>query len=467
MEQQHTMFALAEKAVQELATCLRGALLHPGDASYEQARQVYNGMIDKHPALIASCVDVADVMAAVNFARDHQLALAVRGGGHNGPGLGTCDNGLVIDLSEMKGIRVDPVGRTVRVEGGCTWGDVDHATHAFGLATPSGFISTTGVGGLTLGGGIGYLSRSLGLTIDNLLGVDMVLANGSFVTASAEEHADLFWAVRGGGGNFGVVTSFLFQLHPISTVYGGPMLWPMEQAADVMKFWRDFILNAPVEINGSFGFVTVPPTPPFPEQFHLKKMCTIVWCFSGALEQADEVFKPIRASIPPAVDLAGPIAWPVLQSLFDTLYPKGLQWYWKSDFFTDLSDKAIKLYLKYGAQLPTMRSTIYLHPINGAVHRLGTGETAFSFREANFAEVIVGVDPDPANNARMIGWARDYWLALHPYSAGGGYINMMMDEGVDSVQAAYRDNYARLAQIKASYDPGNLFHVNQNIKPAR
>ena len=467
MKQQEVTAALEEKAVQELATHLRGTLLRPGDTAYEQARQVYNAMIDKHPALIARCVDVADVIAAVNFAREQGLTLAVRSGGHNGPGLGTCDGGLVIDLSPMKGIRVDPAARTVRVEGGCTWGDVDHATHPFGLATPSGFISTTGVGGLTLGGGIGYLSRTFGLTLDNLLGVDMVLANGSFVTASSDEHADLFWAVRGGGGNFGVVTSFLFQLHPVSTVYSGPMLWPFEQAADLMKFWRDFILHAPEEINGWFGFVTVPPVPPFPERVHLQKMCAIVWCSTAPLEQAEKLLQPIRTTFPPAVDFAGPHPWPVLQSLFDALYPKGLQWYWKTDFFTELSDRAIDLHVKYGAQLPTMHSTMHLYPLNGAVHHHSADETAFSFREANFAEVIIGVDPDPANNARMIGWARDYWMALHPYSAGGGYVNMMMDEGADTVRAAYRENYARLAQIKATYDPHNLFHVNQNIKPER
>src|SRR5579884_294203 len=256
-EQQKKNVSLEETALREFAARLRGSLLHPGDAGYEQARRVYNGMIDKHPALIVRCVDVADVIAATNFAREQQLPLAVRGGGHNGPGLGTCDDGLVTDLSSMKGIRVDPSQRTVRVEGGCTWGEVDHATHPFGLATPSGFISTTGVGGLTLGGGIGYLSRRFGLTIDNLLGVDMVLADGRFVTASAEENSDLFWAVRGGGGNFGVVTSFLFRLHPISTVYGGPMLWPMEKAKELLAFWRDFILSAPENINGWFGFVTV------------------------------------------------------------------------------------------------------------------------------------------------------------------------------------------------------------------
>src|SRR5947209_2120936 len=463
MELQTTPVALNEMEVQELVSRMRGEVLRPGDAGYEQARQVYNGMIDKRPALIARCVDVADVIAAVNFAREHELTLAVRGGGHNGPGLGTCDDGLVIDLSGMKGIRVDPSTRTARVEGGCTWGEVDHATHAFGLATPNGFISTTGVGGLTLGGGIGYLSRTLGLTIDNLLGVDMVLADGSFVTASTEEHADLFWAVRGGGGNFGVVTSFLYQLHPISTVYGGPMFWPLEQAADMLKFWRDFILNAPEEINGWFAFVTVPPAPPFPEQFHLQKMCAIVWCYSGALEKAEELFQPIRAFRPPAIDVAGPIPWPVLQSLFAALYPPGLQWYWKAGFFDDPGEKEITLPTQYSAQLPTMHSTMHLYPINGAVHRAGTSDTAFSFRDANFAEVIVGVDPDPANNERMIQWARDYWMALHAYSAGGGYIIMMMVEGRESVKAEYRDNYARLAQIKATYDPSNLFHVNQNI----
>ena len=464
-EQQTTSVSQEETALQELAARLRGTLLRPSDAGYEQACRVYNGMIEKRPALIARCMDVADVIAAINFAREHKLTLAVRGGGHSGPGLGTCDDGLVIDLSGMKGIRVDPSARTARVEGGCTWGEVDHATHAFGLATPSGFISTTGVGGLTLGGGIGYLSRTLGLTIDNLLSVDMVLADGSFVTASAKDHPNLFWAVRGGGGNFGVVTSFLFQLHPISMVYGGPMFWPLELATDLIKFWRDFILSAPEQINGWFGFVTVPPAPLFPEQFHLQKMCAIVWCSSAPLEQAEELFKPIRAFRSPALDFVASIPWPVLQSLFDAVYPPGLQWYWKADFFTDLSDRVIDLHVKYGTQLPTMHSTMHLYPINGAAHRASMSDTAFSFRDANFAEVIVGVDPDPVNNERMIQWARDYWMALHPYSAGGGYINMMMDEGAENVKAAYRDNYVRLAQIKATYDSNNLFHVNQNITP--
>lgn len=466
--QTSTMMAsmLTQQAIEAFRTQLRGELIQPGDSNYDEARKVYNAMIDKHPALIARCADVADVISAVNFARDNQLTVAIRGGGHNGPGFGVCDNGLVIDLSRLRGIRVDPVNRTVRVEGGCVWGDVDHATHPFGLAVPCGFISTTGVGGLTLGGGIGYLARKYGLTIDNLLSVDMVLADGRFVTANADENADLFWAVRGGGGNFGVVTSFLFKGNPVHTVYGGPMIWPLDMAAEVIKLWQDLILSAPDDHNGWFAFLTVPPVAPFPEQYQMKKMCGVVWCYTGSLDGAEAAFKPIRQAIPPAIDFVGPIPFPVLQSMFDALYPPGLQWYWRADFFNRFNDRAVDLHVKYGSQLPTMHSTMHIYPINGAAGRIGKDDTAWSYRDANFAQVIVGVDPDPTNNERMIAWAKDYWLALHPYSAGGGYVNMIMDEGEDRVRAAYRDNYARLAQVKAKYDPQNLFHVNQNIKPA-
>jgi FAD/FMN-containing dehydrogenase len=452
--------------IQELRARFRGELIAPGDAAYEGARKVNNGMIDRRPALIVKCADVADVIVAVNLARERKLLLAVRGGGHNGPGLGVCDDGLVIDLSRMKGIRVDQAARTVRVEGGCVWGDVDHATQPFGLAVPSGFISSTGVGGLTLGGGIGYLSRRYGLTIDNLLGVDVVLADGRLVTASAEENADLYWAVRGGGGNFGVVTSFLFRGNPLPSVYGGPIFWSFDKGKDVMRFWRDFILKAPDDINGWFGYVTVPPVPMFPAEHQLKKAAVVVWCYTGPSEKAEAALEPVRKFSPPLMDFCGPIPFPVLQSLFDGLYPPGLQWYWKADFFAELSDKAIDLHTKYAERLPTPHSTMHLYPINGAAGRVGKGDTAFSFRDAKFAEVIVGVDPDPANNSRLMQWAKDYWLALHPFSSGGGYINMMMDEGDDNVKAAYRDNYARLAQVKRKYDPGNLFRVNQNIKPA-
>ena len=444
---------------------LRGPLVTPEDPDYDSVRAIYNGMIDRHPAAIACCRDVADVIAAVNFAREARMPLAIRGGGHNGPGLSMVDDGLVIDLSLMKGIRVDAQAKMVQVQGGCVWGDVDHATHPFGLAVPSGFISTTGVGGLTLGGGVGYLTRTYGLTIDNLLGVDVVLADGRFVTANADQNADLFWAVRGGGGNFGVVTSFTFKLNPVGLVYGGPIFYPAEDAEMIMKRWRDFIMTAPEDINGWVGFHYVPPVDMFPAEHHLKKVCIITWCYTGDLNRAEEVFKPLRAFGTPLMDFAGPIPWPALQSLFDALYPKGLQWYWRTDFVKDLSDEAIKLHTQYATQLPTGHSAMHLYPINGFAGRVGKQETPWSYRDANFVEVIVGVDPDPANNPAMIQWARDYYDALHPYSAGGAYINMMMDEGEERVKAAYRDNYERLAAIKAKYDPTNLFRINQNIKP--
>ncbi len=450
-----------------LRATFRGPLIWPTDPAYEEARRVYNGMIDKRPALIAGCVDSADVVAAVNFGREQRLVIAVRGGGHNGAGLGTCDGGLVIDLSRMRGVRVDAGRNTVRVEGGCTWGDVDHATQPYGLAVPTGFLSSTGVGGLTLGGGLGYLTRRYGLTIDNLLEVDLVLADGRSVTASAEAHPDLFWAVRGGGGNFGVVTSFLFRGCPIGpTVYGGPIFWPFEQAAVIMRAWRDLILTAPEDLNGWFGFHTVPPVDMFPAEHHLKKMAVVTWCYTGDPARAVEVFEPIRAIAPAAIDFAGPIPLATLQSLFDGLYPPGLQWYWNADFVTELSEAAIALHVQYGRQLPSVHSTMHLYPINGAAQRVGRNDTAWSFREANFAQVIVGVDPDPANNPRIVAWSKEYWRKLHPHSAGGAYVNMMMDEGQERVAAAYRDNYARLAQIKARYDPFNIFRLNQNIKPA-
>jgi FAD/FMN-containing dehydrogenase len=456
---------LGAEKIGSLKSCLRGELIVPGDAGYDDARKIYNGMIDRHPRLIVRCRDVADVIAAVNFARDNGLLLAIRGGGHNAGGLGVCDDGLVIDLSLMKGIRIDPVARTVRVEGGCLWSDVDHATHAFGMATPSGIISTTGVAGLTLGGGIGHLSRSHGLSVDNLLEADLVLADGSFVTASAEKHPDLFWAIRGGGGNFGVVTSFLFRLHPVDTVYAGPMFWGLEDAADMMHWYRDFITRAPDEISGFFAYLVVPPGPPFPEHLHNRTVCGIVWCYTGPMAEAEAVFAPIRGFKTPLVDLVGPLPFPALQGLFDPLYSPGLQWYWKADFVNELGDEAIDLYVKYGSAIPTMLSTVHLYPINGAPHRAASSDTAFSFREATWAQVIVGVDPDPANKDRIVAWAREFWDALHPYSAGGAYVNFMMEEGSDRIKATYRDNYERLVAVKNRYDPANLFRVNQNIKP--
>ncbi len=450
----------------QLRSAFRGDLIQPGDAAYESARKVYNGMIDKRPLLIARCVDVADVMAALAFGRENTLLIAIRGGGHNGAGLGTCDGGLVIDLSRMKGIRVDPEAKTVRVEAGCVWGDVDHATHAFGMATPSGFISSTGVAGLTLGGGIGYLTRRYGLTIDNLLSVDMVLADGRFVTANAAENADLFWAVRGGGGNFGVITSFEYRLHPVHMVQFGPTFWPVEQAAGVLRAFQKFIVTAPEDVSGFFAFLVVPPAPMFPAELHNKTVCGVVWCGTCSPEAMETAIGPVRAVGTPLLHHVGTAPFPAVQSTFDPLFVSGMQWYWRADNFTELSEEAIARFVEHGARLPSMLSTMHLYPVNGAAGRVGKTDTAYSFREALFAEVIVGVDPDPANAEAITAWCKDYWAATHPYAAGGAYVNFMMDEGQDRVQATYRDNYARLAEIKAKYDPGNLFRVNQNIRPA-
>jgi FAD/FMN-containing dehydrogenase len=458
---------LSEATVAAFKSELRGELIEPGITRYDEARKVYNAMIDRKPRLIARCADAADVIAAVKFGREHKLPLSIRGGGHNAAGLGICDDGLVIDLSPIRYVRVDPKKRTVLVGGGALWGDVDHAAHAFGLAVPGGIISTTGVGGLTLGGGIGHLTRQCGLTIDNLLGVDVVLADGRVVTASANENSDLLWAVRGGGGNFGVVTSFLFRAYPIHTNYAGPTLWPMEEAAEVLRWYRDFITKAPGSLNGFFAFLTVPPGPPFPEHLHNKKMCGIVWCYTGPLKQAERVFKPIRNFKTPALDMVGHIPHPALQSMFDALYPPGLQWYWKADFVRKLGDEAIALHVEYGAMLPTMHSTMHLYPINGKAGSINNGATPWSYRNATWAGVILGVDPSPANKEKISSWAKDYWTALHPYSAGGAYVNFMMEEGEDRIRATYGKNYNRLAKIKKRYDPTNLFRVNQNIAPAK
>ncbi|HUZ45438.1 MAG TPA: FAD-binding oxidoreductase [Terriglobia bacterium] len=453
-------------AVEKLRTKLRGEIIQPGDPAYDSARKVYNGMIDKRPQIIVQCMDVADVMAAVEFGRESNLLTAIRGGGHSAGGMSICDDGLVIDLSRMKNVHVDPKAKTVRVAAGCVWGDVDHATHPFGMATPSGFISTTGVSGLTLGGGIGYLTRKHGLTIDNLLSADLVLADGRYVTASAKENPDLFWAIRGGGGNFGVVTSFLFRLHPVNIVHAGPTFWPMEQAQEVMKAYREFILKAPKYVNGFFAFLTIPPAPMFPEHLHLRKVCGVMWCCAGSDKEVEKALKPMRSVGEPVMDHVGPVPFPAVQSLFDALYPSGLEWYWRADFFKELNDEAVARHAEHGSQLPTPHSTMHLYPIDGAAHRVGNDDTAFSYRDANWAEVIVGVDPDPANREKITNWCKAYFDAVHPYSAGGAYVNFLMDEGQERVRTSFRNNYQRLAEIKKKYDPSNFFRVNQNIQPA-
>jgi len=450
-------------AVEDLEEAIRGAVIQPGDSAYEEARTVYNAMIDKRPAIVVRCADVADVIAAVEFAREHEYETAVRSGGHNGPGLALVDDGLVVDLSRMNGVRVDPDAKTARVEPGCTWGDVDHATHAFGLATVSGVISTTGVGGLTLGGGHGYLTRQYGLTVDNLLGADVVLADGRLVHASEDENADLFWGLRGGGGNFGVVTSFEFELHPVETVTGGPMFWPIDALEPTMRWYREWLPRLPREVSVTYVVHEVSGDP-FPPEIHGEKVCGLMWFSTGSQADLDPLLQEAREVADPLFEHVGPMPYPAVQSLFDGIYPPGDQWYWKGDFFAELTDEAIAVHDRYGA-FSTSKSLVHLYPVDGAAGDVGPEETPWNHRDAVWSMVIAGVDPDPANVGAITDWAREYWEALHPHSAGAAYVNFMMEEGAERIRATYGDDYDRLREVKAAYDPDNVFHVNQNVEP--
>jgi len=454
------------ETIESFAQNLRGPVLGRHHPEYGEARKLYNAMIDKRPLLIARCVDAGDVVAAVNFGRDNRLPIAVRGGAHNGPGLGSVDDGLVIDLSLMTGVRVDPVKRTVRVGGGCVTGDVDHATCAFGQAVPFGVISTTGVAGLTLSGGHGYLSRQYGLAVDNLLEADVVLADGRFVTASETDNADLLWGLRGGGGNFGVVTSFLFHTHPVGILYAGPIIFDLADAPVVMRWYREFQASSPDEFYIFLGLQAVPASEPFPQEHWGKKMCALLVSHPGP--DGEKAVNAIRAELPkPIIDWAQPMPYTALQAMFDPLYPKGLQWYWKGDFVKNLPDAAIEAHIAHAAKLPNPLSGMHLYPVDGAVHRKQRNETAWGYRDATWSMVIFGVDPEPANAADIKQWARDYWQAVHPFDLAGAYPNFMFDdEGEARVKAAFGDNYDRLAAVKKKYDPANLFRVNHNIRPA-
>jgi FAD/FMN-containing dehydrogenase len=451
-----------------LKQTLRGGLLERDDPGYSEACKLYNGMIDKRPLMIVRCSDVADVIASVQFARDNRLLLAVRGGGHNGPGLGSCDDGVVIDLSPMKGVRVDPERRLVRVGPGCTQGDMDHATHVFGLAVPAGIVSTTGVGGLALGGGSGYLTRKYGLTIDNLVEADVVLADGRFVTASATQNEDLFWGLRGGGGNFGVATSFVFRAHPVSMVYAGPIFWDQAHAGAIMRWYRDFLPKAPPELCTFLGLKTVPSTAPFPPEIWGRRICALISCFAGNQADGEAAMQPVHASLPaPLLDWMSQMPFPALQGLFDGLLPTGLQWYWKGDFVRDLSDAAIEEHLQHAANTPSELSLMHLYPIDKAVHAVRSDETPWGARDATWSMVIAAIDPDPGKAAALKNWAKTYWDGVHPYNLGGGYVNFMSDdEGEGRVKASYGANFDRLVAVKRKYDPANLFRVNQNISPS-
>ena len=445
---------------------LRGTLTTPGDEGYETARRVYNAMIERRPAAIVQPANAGDVMAAVRFANDNDLTVAVRGGSHSVPGFGTCDDGLVIDLSSMRGVRVDPLNQTARVEGGATWGDLNAAGYPFGLATTGGIISTTGVGGLTLGGGIGHLARGLGLSCDNLLSADVVVGDGSFHVASEKDDADLYWAIRGGGGNFGVVTSFEFRMSPVKDIYGGPMFFELDHAGDLLRFFRDFIQDAPEELGCFPAYQIAPPLPFIPEERHGEPFIAMVTCWAGDLDAGERALQPIHDVAPVMAEHVGVMPYPALNAAFDALVPPGLQHYWKANFVKELTDDAIEAHLEYGPRLPVVNSTMHIYPINGACHRVAPDATAFAYRDATFATVIAGMWPDPADNEANTAWVKDYYAAIAPHSELGGYVNFMAGDDQERIKDNYRGNYDRLAGTKRRYDPDNLFRHNQNIQPA-
>jgi FAD/FMN-containing dehydrogenase len=451
-------------SVEGLASAVKGRVVEAGSTEYDEARALYNAMIDKRPAAIAYCVDEADVAAALRYGVEHDLRIAVRGGGHNGGGLGSVDDGLVIDLSPINAIEVDAQAKMARVGGGALLKDLLDATHEHGLTVPVGIIGTTGVGGLTLGGGVGHLTRELGLTIDNLVAATVVLADGSVVQTDSEREPDLFWALRGGGGNFGVVTSFSFECEPLSTVIAGPMFWPVERTPEILSWYRDFIGNQPETLGGFFNFHTVPPVDMFPAEYHMHKVCGVVWSCTDH-ENADELLAPARA-LDPIIDGVGELPLPALNTVFDGLYSPGDQWYWRAAFVESVPDEAVAANHEWAEKMPTWKSGMHLYPVSGAPARVANDATAWAYRDANWVQVIVGVDPDPANAGAIRDWAVGYSEAVYPYTMGGTYLNMIMDEGADRVKQSYGDNYDRLTRIKAQYDPENVFRVNQNIPPA-
>ena len=450
-------------SVEGLAAAVKGRVVGPDASDYDESRALFNAMIDKRPAAIAYCADEADVAAAIRYGREHGLRIAVRGGGHNGGGLGSVDGGLVIDLSQLSPITVDAEAGLARVGGGALLKDLLETTHQYGLTVPVGIIGTTGVGGLTLGGGIGHFSRAMGLTIDCLVAATVVLADGSVVQTDTQREPDLFWALRGGGGNFGVVTQFTFRCHPATTVLAGPVLYNIDDAADVLRWYREFVPAQPDELGIWYGLVSVPPGPPFPEELHLRKTAALVLTQSG--EEESDALREARSFGTPLLDGVGPMPVPVWNTAFDAVYPAGDQWYWRGDFVEEISDDAIDVHVRFHETVPTWKSTMHLYSIDGAASRVGNDETAWGYRHAKWGQVVAGVDPDPANADAITEWCRGYSDALKPYVLAGGYSNFAMDEP-DRVRGMYGANYDRLARIKAQYDPENAFSVNQNIAPA-
>ncbi|HLV97539.1 MAG TPA: FAD-binding oxidoreductase [Ktedonobacterales bacterium] len=453
-EADHSL-ALGEATIQDFRASLRGQLILPGDAAYDDARKVWNGMIDRRPALIVRCAGVADVSKAIRFARDQQLLVAVRGGSHNVTGAGTCDGGLVIDLSPMKVVQVDSERHTARVEPGTTWKEFDQEAQQYGLATTGGLISSTGVAGFTLGGGIGWLVRKHGLACDNLLSAEVVTADGQLVKTSTDEHPDLYWGLRGGGGNFGVVTAFEFALHPVSTVVGGVVAYPLARAREVLHFYRRFLATAPDELTTIMIFATTPEG---------QQIIGIAACYAGPVEQGEAVLRPLKEFGPSVMDMMGPLPYTALQQANDPTAPAGLHNYWKAAFLHDLSDAAMDTMIEYATKATSPLSMIHLHQLGGAMNRVAADATAFGYRNEGFVVNIIGMWPTPGDNEHHINWARGLFAALQP-EAHGAYVNFLGDEGQGRVRSAYGPNYERLVALKRKYDPANLFRLNQNIRP--
>jgi FAD/FMN-containing dehydrogenase len=454
----------------QMITTLRarvtGPVTTPEDPGYDEARRVYNFMIDRHPAAVVQCADPADVAAVVRHAAETGTELAVRGGAHSVPGFGTADGALVADLSGLSSVTVDPSRRTARAGGGVTWGRFNEATGAHGLATTGGVISTTGISGLTLGGGIGYLARAHGLTCDNLLSAEVVTADGEMVTASQDENPDLFWALRGGGGNFGVVTEFTFRLHPVAEIYGGPMFFELSDGPEVLGYFNEYIRTAPREYGGFPAFQIAPPLPFVPPDRVGEPFVAVVSCWTGSVQDGEKVLQGFRDVASPVAEHVGAMPYAALNSAFDALVPRGLQHYWKAAYVRDLTAEAIRTHMEHGSRVPVVNSTVHLYPINGACHDVPAGATAFGHRDANYAVVIAGMWPDPADNEANTAWVKEYDAAIAPHSQGGGYVNFASADDQPKVAENYGVNYPRLQEVKRRYDPGNLFHLNQNIQPS-
>ena len=458
---------LGDATIQELRDSTRGEVISPADPRYDEARAVWNGMIDKRPALIVRCLGVADVLAAVQFARSQDLELAVRGGGHSLPGFSTSDGGIVVDLSPMKGIRVDPAGQRVIAQGGVTWRELDHETQAFGLAVTGGLISSTGIAGFALGGGVGWLMRKHGLTCDNLVAADLVTADGRLVRASEDENPELYWGLRGGGGNFGIVTSFEFRLHRVGpTIFAGPIFFPGDQATQILRGYREYTANLPDEMTTLMNLTTAPPVPFLPADVHGKKVVAVVGVYAGSPDEGRKLAAPLRQLGTPITDLLGPMPYTMMQSLLDGLFTPGARNYFKAGYLGGLSDEAIDTLVRFHGPSISPSSEIHIHHLGGAVARAPDDATAFGQRGAPYLLNIVARWTDPGTDDAQIAWARDLYAAVEPFSTGGTYVNFL-SAGDDRVAAAYGpDNYERLARLKETWDPTNVFRLNQNIRPA-